>query len=85
MTPPHSSTSGNKSFAVYVVMYALAISSLVVDVQRGSAFFSVLGIVTSILLTTFLAYRMARAMAFSPTASRPAPMPVSISQASQAA
>jgi hypothetical protein len=77
MTPPHSSSSsGNKSFAAYVVMYALALSSLVLDIQRGGVLFTLVGIVSSILLTALIAYRMAQAMAVSPTGSRMTPMPV---------
>jgi hypothetical protein len=61
MTPPHSS-SGSKSFAAYVVMYAIALSTLVLDIQRGGVHFTVLGILSSILLTGLIAYRMAQAM-----------------------
>ena len=75
MTPPHFS-SGSNSFAAYVVMYTVALASLVLDIQRGGVLFTLLGIVSSILLTTLIAYRMAQAMAVSPTGSRMAPMPV---------
>lgn len=75
MTPPHSS-SGSNSFAAYVVMYTVALASLVLDIQRGGVLFTVLGIVSSVLLTAVIAYRMAQAMAFSPTGSHMAPMPV---------
>ena len=75
MTPPHSS-SGINSFAAYVVMYTVALASLVLDIQRGGVLFTVLGIVSSVLLTAVIAYRMAQAMAANPTDSRVAPMPV---------
>jgi hypothetical protein len=87
MTPPHSS-SGSKSFAAYVVMYAIALSTLVLDIQRGGVHFTVLGIVSSILLTGLIAYRMAQAMAGSAgssTNSRLEPVSVRIPQQGQAA
>lgn len=84
MTPPNSS-SGSKSFAAYVVMYAIALSTLVLDIQRGGVHFTVLGIVSSILLTGLIAYRMAQAMVGGSTNSRLRPMPVRIPQQGQAA
>jgi hypothetical protein len=76
MTPPHSSSSSNKSFAVYVIMYTIVLASLALDIQRGGILFTLVGTASSILLTTLIAYRMAQAMAFSPTGSRLAPLPV---------
>jgi hypothetical protein len=75
MTPPHSSSSGNKSFAVYVIMYTIVLASLALDIQRGGILFTLVGIASSILLTTLIAYQMAQAMSVSPTDSRVAPLP----------
>ena len=84
MTPPHSS-SGSKSFAAYVVMYAIALSTLVLDIHRGGVHFTVLGILSSILLTGLIAYRMAQAMVGGSTNSRLQPVSVRVPQQGQAA
>ncbi|HEX8823367.1 MAG TPA: hypothetical protein VF794_25800 [Archangium sp.] len=75
MTPPQSKTPG-KSLLMYVLAYALAISSIVLDIQRQGVLFTYLGFITSGVLTTILVHRMARAMALSPTAARLASVPV---------
>jgi hypothetical protein len=84
MTPSHSSSAGTSSFAPYVVTYVLALASLVLDIQRGGVFFILIGVLSSLLLTTLLVYRMAQAMAHSATASSPASLPVRIAEQGQA-
>jgi hypothetical protein len=83
MTPPYSSSSGSPSFAVYVVTYVLTLASLVLDIQRGGIFFTLIGVLSSLLLTTLLVYRMAQAMALGTQASSPAPLAVRISERGQ--
>ena len=66
-TPPAFS---NKLLALYSLSFAATIAALVVDIQRGVVLFGFLGLVGSIVMTTLLLYRAARAMAFSPMAAR---------------
>jgi hypothetical protein len=79
MTPPHSRITGNKIFAAYLLGYAFAIGALVLDIQRGGALLTLAGFATTLGLTLHLLYRMAQAMAFSPTVARLAPVPMSLS------
>ncbi|MFL5358080.1 hypothetical protein [Archangium sp.] len=68
MNPP--TAFSNKLLALYTLSFAATIAALVVDLQRGVVLFGYLGLVGSIVTTTLLLYRAARAMAFSPTADR---------------
>jgi hypothetical protein len=76
MTPPHSRSTGNTSFTVYVLGYVLAITALVLDPHPGRGLFTLFGFVLSLGLTTYLLYGMARAVAFNLTTARLDPMPV---------
>lgn len=71
-TPPNSL----KTFALYALGYALTIASLLLDIRYGGAIFALVGFVSSVVVTTHLLYRAARAMAFSPTAARLQAVPV---------
>lgn len=77
MNPPPAFS--NKLLALYSLSFAVTIAALVVDIQRGVVFFGYLGLVGSLVMSALLLYRVARAMAFSPTAARlaaePARMP----------
>jgi hypothetical protein len=66
MTPPPA--SGIKTLAVYALGYTLTIVLLVLDIRHGGTLFTFLGFAVSFAITTHLLYRVARAMAFSPTA-----------------
>lgn len=78
-TPPNSI----KTFAVYALGYAIAIASLLLDIRYGEAIFALVGFVSSLVVTTHLLYRAASAMAFSPTAARLQPVPVSVTSGGQ--
>ena len=85
MTLSSSRINDNKLFAVYVLGYALAIAALVIDIQRGGVLFTLIGFATCLGLSTHLLHRMARAMAFSPTGARLAPVRMSQGGRSMAA
>lgn len=71
-SPPSFS---NKLLALYSLSFIATIAALVVDIERREVFFGFLGLVGSLMMTTLLIYRMARAMAFSPTVARLEPEP----------
>ena len=73
MNPPPAFS--NKLLALYSLSFAATIAALVIDLQRGVLLFGYLGLVGSVVMTTLLLYRAARAMAFSPTAARMAAEP----------
>jgi hypothetical protein len=76
MNPP--SVFSNKLFALYALGFAAAIAGLVLDIQRGAVLFGFIGLGGSLVMTTLMLYRVARAMAFSPTAARQATEPARI-------
>ena len=73
-TPPNS----GKTFAVYALGFALTITALILDIRQGGAIFAVAGFMGSIIISAFLVYRAARAMAFSPTGARVQSIPVRV-------
>jgi hypothetical protein len=78
-TPPNS----NKTFAVYALGFALTITALVLDIRQGGAIFSVASLMGSLMMSTLLIYRAARAMAFSPTVARLQTVPVRVASGDQ--
>lgn len=78
-TPPNTL----KLVAVYALGYALTIVSLLLDIRHGGALFTLIGFVGSIVITTHILYRAARAMAFSPTAVSLQTVPVSVTSGGQ--
>ncbi len=78
-TPPNTA----KAFAMYALGYALSIVALVLDVRHGVAIFALAGFAGSVVVTTLILYRAARAMAFSPMAAQPRTVPVRVSADSQ--
>lgn len=71
-----TSPSTTRVFVMYTLGYALAIAALLLDIRYGRAIFALIGLASSLAMTTHLLYRVARAMAFSPAAAhlRTAPM-----------
>jgi hypothetical protein len=65
---------------MYGLGYALASISVVVDIHRGGVLLTLLGLAVSLVLTTLLLVRVARAMAVSPTAAQLAPAPLSLTE-----
>jgi hypothetical protein len=83
MNPPPAFS--NKLLALYSLSFAATIAALVIDIQHGVVLFGYLGLVGSLVMSTLLLYRAARAMAFSPTAARLAAEPARMPSAEQTA
>ncbi len=73
-TPPNTL----KTFAMYALGYALTIASLLLDIRYGGALFALIGFAGSVVVTSHILYRAARAMAYSPTADRMRTVPVRV-------
>jgi hypothetical protein len=65
-TPPAT----GRTFAGYALGFALTITALLLDIRHGGAIFPLVALSGSLIITTLLLYRVARAMAYSPTAAR---------------
>jgi hypothetical protein len=73
-TPPAT----GRTFAGYALGFALTITALLLDIRHGGELFLLIALSGSLIITTLLLYRVARAMAFSPTAARPRTLPVCV-------